>query len=72
METTKTYQLEEDVVCVIADEDDDSPVRYETYTAGTVDPLYSGPDKTAARESLSMDEQTFHNLLMSDAAEDFE
>ncbi len=39
---------------------------YRTYTAGTSEPLYSGTDATAARESLEWDQETWNRVLMSD------
>mgnify|MGYP001587660119 CR=1 FL=1 len=60
-----TYRHEngEDAV-VVQDE------TYTTYTRGTREALYSGPDADAARESLEWDEYTWNRVLMSDADED--
>ena len=39
---------------------------YTTYTRGTNEPLYHGPDPDAARRSLDMTALEWNELIMSD------
>ena len=60
--TTYRHENGEDAVVV-------TDTGYETYTAGTSEPLYRGADADAARNSLEWDEDTWNRVLMSDAEE---
>lgn len=40
--------------------------NYVTYTSGTRDPLYVGPDRDKAAASLDMSDEDFESLLHSD------
>jgi len=53
------YETEENAVEIV-------DATFTTYTRGTAEPLYRGEDEKAARESLEMSDQDWHNLLMSD------
>jgi hypothetical protein len=61
----RTYTTEEDKVEVR----EETPT-YTTYTRGYRAPLYVGDDFSQAAKSLEMGEDTFNDLLMSDADED--
>lgn len=48
----------------------DAQGLYRTYTRGTRDPLYVGPDGESARKSLEMTPLDWQGLLLSDSVSD--